>query len=88
MVEALHQLRAHHGEVLAQGGVLNLDEERLVLDEYLRRIAGCHRACHLAPVVDEALLEQWGFQSLPAEELGEEGFDARDAFPKHGPCPP
>lgn len=67
LVDALHQLGAHHRKVLSQCRTENLHEQRLVLDELLAGIA--RNACtdHLFPSVDGASLQQRRLQSFASQ---------------------
>ena len=66
-VEPLHEPRAHHAEVLSQGGVEDFHEKRLVLDELVARVAGNRWAHHRVPRRDEPLLPERRLKSFLAE---------------------
>ena len=82
-VEAADDILALHGELHAEGGVGEVDEERLVADEEIVGIGVDGLAHHLGPRVDEALLQQRRFKALIAEGFENDFFDGDAGSTEH-----
>ena len=82
-IEAADNVLTLHGEFHAQGGVGEVDKERLVANEQVFGIGVDGLAHHLGPRVDEALLEQRRLEALFAEGFENDFFDGSAAASEH-----
>ena len=83
LVEPLHQLCSHQGEIAAQGGVGDFHKKSLIPNRRLARIIGHHPTGHLGPSLDKSLLKQGRFQALLAQKPLENLAQGFDLAPKH-----
>lgn len=73
LIQLLQQLRPHHAQVLSQGRIGNLHEERLIPNKLLTGIFCYGFSCHQLPRIHESLLMERRFQSPVAEQLVDDG---------------
>ena len=64
LVDALHELSAHHRKVLSQSRTKYFYEHRLVLYELIARISRHTSTHYLRPSVDSTTLKERRFQSF------------------------
>lgn len=74
-VESVDNLLTLHGELHAQRGVREVDDECLVADVKIVGVAGDDLTHHLWPGVDESFLKQRRFEPLRSEVLQNDFLD-------------